>query len=439
LSTSDSSHEEPNSRPDVKEARSVDTDVLAASINDAINKISSIPFFKVENVSSDELKDSLIPILDRAKKRVSDIEYINQGLDSVRGEIIEPVNKIIKDSSKPSIAIGKWGLWLGGFGILISAYAIISGQIIPSIEQPRAPLVKNNNVQTDVNISGGSGKIRELKDILQGGEFSYSSSLYEKVVELTNSIENLLERHELSDLVKIQQYENKLISLLGEIDRNDGALLLQVIYCSALLNSEKLKWDKLLVLSDYIERNSLPKSGYYFSFLVYKAEAYFRLGNIDAALSIYNDLVLSGDDYTYASSLFPDSRKKESVKNIAAARLKKISVDRALETSKIVLVNSSAMKIKGLAAKERMRLIEQGFRKDSIFTETDENKVSKVYGYYRNQENLWLLKKIVKILYPKAPKNILDFTKHDKSTNKMVKKLFLDESVGVLIRMPNPI
>ncbi len=417
------------------DSESADTELLSESINDAIQQIRDIPEFRVSNVSSEGLKNSLIPILESANKRVSDIEYINKGLDAVRGEIIEPVNRIIGDSSKPSIAIGKWGLWFGGFGILISVFTIYIGQISPWLNKPESDR-QLNEISTEETFS--SNKIDELKQLLQGREFTYSSKLYEKVVDLTGKIESMLQEVNAPDLVKIQTYEAEIDSLLTEVDKNDGSLIQQVIYCTALLNSEKQEWEKILDLAEYIDRHDLPKSGYYYSFLIYKAESYFRLGNVDAALGLYHELVSSGDKHNYVSVLEPDNREKRSVKKIALSRLKRITVDREIDVSKVILLNSSANKIPGLAAEEKKKLLKMGFESKNVITGTDKKKVSKIYGYYRNQKTQWLLDEIITAIYPGNQKDRIDVTKFDETSSDMVKNAFLDESVGVLIRMPNP-
>lgn len=92
---------------------------LKNDIEDSIKTIN-IPLITTESFSSAKLKEEIIPILEEGKKRISDVEHIADNIDAVRNEIINPVNEIIKNTSKPNLRFSIFSFIIGIIGIVLT-------------------------------------------------------------------------------------------------------------------------------------------------------------------------------------------------------------------------------------------------------------------------------------------------------------------------------
>lgn len=101
-------------------------DDLKNDIDISIKTIENIPTIKTDSFSSSKLKEELIPILEEGKTRISNIEKITNNIDAVRGEIIEPVNKILLSSQRSSTKLSVVSLIFGLIGIFLTIYSFYS-------------------------------------------------------------------------------------------------------------------------------------------------------------------------------------------------------------------------------------------------------------------------------------------------------------------------
>jgi len=93
---------------------------IGENVDNAIKVINELKSIQVDNFSTDELKNNIIPILDDAKKRIIELEEIYSAIDSVQKSIIKPVNRLIKNASKHSNFLGIFGLIIGIIGFLLT-------------------------------------------------------------------------------------------------------------------------------------------------------------------------------------------------------------------------------------------------------------------------------------------------------------------------------
>ncbi len=113
--------------------------------------------------------------------------------------------------------------------------------------------------------------------------------------------------------------------------------------------------------------------------------------------------------------------------------------DFARKNSKIIIVNSSIDRIKGLGWNACKLLIQHNFDSLKISTVDDPNKTSNIYAYFRDENQRYALLAVLKIIYPQHSLKWIDITKYDDISNQWIRrKLFDKEGADVVIRMPNP-
>lgn len=166
---------------------------IKKSINDSIDKVINIPKIEVDNFSTQQLKDEVIPLLKDAEKRIYDIEAITDNINGIKNEIINPVNATIKDNAKQSNWLAWIGIISGLTGVFLTLFSffhqgtILSSETLSEIEKINSSIVKeqivvkareliryNENIKYEQNIlltyktSVGKERIDEYYDYLNG-------------------------------------------------------------------------------------------------------------------------------------------------------------------------------------------------------------------------------------------------------------------------------
>lgn len=101
-----------------------DFEHLRDSISNSISKVEGIPEIKVGSFETVELKNEVVPLLEEARSRLSDLEYINDNLDGIRNEIIRPVFGVINAKSKYSNVLAILGIFFGAIGVVLTALQV---------------------------------------------------------------------------------------------------------------------------------------------------------------------------------------------------------------------------------------------------------------------------------------------------------------------------
>lgn len=129
---------------------------LKNAISDSINKVNSMGNFNIQ-----ELKDEVTPLLEEAKKRLDEIEHINDNINGIRNEIINPVSTVISSNSKKSNWLAISGILMGLIGIFLT---IISQNSTSS--NYKASSSFNNQKEKVIiafrNIDGNTQKLQKL-------------------------------------------------------------------------------------------------------------------------------------------------------------------------------------------------------------------------------------------------------------------------------------
>ncbi len=95
-----------------------DLQSLKKAIDASVNAVASIP-----PVSSQDVIDQVLPILNEAKKRVEQIETISNEIDAVRNEIIFPVKETIQQTSRINFWFSIFGMAIGAIGLCLTLYS----------------------------------------------------------------------------------------------------------------------------------------------------------------------------------------------------------------------------------------------------------------------------------------------------------------------------
>jgi hypothetical protein len=148
---------------------------IKKSINDSIDKVINIPKIEVDNFSTQQLKDEVIPLLKDAEKRIYDIENINDNINSIRNEIIDPVNATIREKSEQSNWLSWIGIISGLIGIILTLYSFFSQKIMLSDKT----LTEIKEINT--NLVGEQVELK-ARELIRFNE----SAKYEQRILLTN-------------------------------------------------------------------------------------------------------------------------------------------------------------------------------------------------------------------------------------------------------------
>lgn len=93
---------------------------LNKNIDVSLNAVKNIPDVSFESFSLNKFKENVVPILEEAKIRILDIKAILKNIDAVRDEIIKPVDKSIRKSSKNRTLISMFSICIGILGIILT-------------------------------------------------------------------------------------------------------------------------------------------------------------------------------------------------------------------------------------------------------------------------------------------------------------------------------
>jgi outer membrane protein OmpA-like peptidoglycan-associated protein len=100
---------------------------LRKTIDESIDLVRGIPRVATDNFSTEDLKDEVIPMLERAKyaifkskKRFDQLEKLSREIDTIRDEIIEPVTSTIRKSSNLNSWFSILSLTIGVLGALLA-------------------------------------------------------------------------------------------------------------------------------------------------------------------------------------------------------------------------------------------------------------------------------------------------------------------------------
>jgi len=129
-------------------------------INSSISKISGLPKIEIDNFSSEDLKTEVIPMLEEAKERVSNIEEITNNLLAIRKEILDPVNKTIQQNSKLSNYFSIFGIVIGLIGIFLAMESNLD-YFFKSVDQTLSQSFLYESTHTE-NIPSQSNSIEVL-------------------------------------------------------------------------------------------------------------------------------------------------------------------------------------------------------------------------------------------------------------------------------------
>ena len=378
-----------------------DVEQLEEAIVEAIDKINNIPYFDIKTASSEQLKATLIPILKNARTRVSQLKHLYKSIDGVRNEIIEPVNRIIKETAEPGLRISQWGVRVGWIGIVLTFVTILVGQLIPAFtrlinkSEPQTVEVSINNLASK---TFAPAKVGELSALIRGEKTQiYFSELHILASQQTNKLEAILRDSENPDSQKIINIRSELSSLLSNNrDRNlDGDLVSRIIYASILCSRALNEWDAILDLTQFAQENALSETFFGAALGLYKAEAYYRVGSRNEALSVFESLQTLADDAKKLVVLSPDLLEMEPIETIVIRRINEIELATNLKNGYFWLYDSKKV---GHDKDLKRKLDELGYNatargnwyKEFLFP----------YLYYRNRSiaNSGTLKLIVKQL-----------------------------------------
>lgn len=159
-------------------------DKLIATIEESKEKIRNFPQFSTPDISSEDLKDQLLPILEEAKdtlnkskERYQKLERLNQDIDTIRDEIISPVNNKIETTNKKT---NRSNFWFGVLGLLIGLVSMIFS-FVKSISKPETEIILNK-YQDEVisNIISNSDGTRYLINTLNepNNEIKFDNLLF---------------------------------------------------------------------------------------------------------------------------------------------------------------------------------------------------------------------------------------------------------------------
>ena len=216
---------------------------LRNAVSDTIKEIESIPKFKTEiegkSWSSEQLKDTIVPLLAQSQKRINDIENVANQIDSVRNEILEPVKKLIEDKDRYSKIFSWVGIIIGFIGLspLIYNYYIST----KLNEKPPFIAEKGNGgfSNEDIDRLGEFADYKEidsLKSLFAVGLLGEGFSLDAASSIIRNKLKNP-DKEEIKLLVGILFYlkgdfdysNEKLKGVSSEYLINDKNLILRLI------------------------------------------------------------------------------------------------------------------------------------------------------------------------------------------------------------------
>ncbi len=133
-------------------------DRLRQAIDDSIQKVRELPPFSGPTFSTEALKDEVIPILEQAKEtiweskeRFKRLDKLNQEIDTVRDEIISPVNDRIESSRRSNSMLGFAGLLVGALSVVFSfIFALQPRDRDPAYDDLFVNLVRGSTPETFV-------------------------------------------------------------------------------------------------------------------------------------------------------------------------------------------------------------------------------------------------------------------------------------------------
>ncbi len=164
-------------------------DHLKDAISNSISKVESIPEIKIESFDTVKLKEEVIPLLEGARTRLADLEYINENLDGIRNEIIEPVFGVINAKSKYSNVLAILGILFGGIGVILTALAIYRSAEVVSHQRVEEPLSEATAKPSQDKY--GVALLQTARLHLVKGEFNQGKAFLARAFEVDPAIDTL--------------------------------------------------------------------------------------------------------------------------------------------------------------------------------------------------------------------------------------------------------
>ncbi len=181
------------------------TDEIRETIDTTIKEIRNIPDIKSNQLglNTEKIKDDLIPQLEKQKNRLDDFDKIDEYIDNIRKEIINPVNEVIEKNSatsrKVNILFGAVGV-AGTLFTMIGLYIALKGNGQPdNSNSSRSPSHIEKNEANNRGIQDKQNSFKELRGL-------FSDNFSKECLDLTVTVKEQIGKIE-KDLPKANNKE----------------------------------------------------------------------------------------------------------------------------------------------------------------------------------------------------------------------------------------
>lgn len=197
---------------------------LNQSIDELVERVKQIPLIKGEKFDSEELKQKVLPILNNAKDRLADFDKINENIEGVRNEIINPVVKTIKEKSKSNTVFSIISLLFGIAGIVLTVYTTFAGEYFnPTNDNPRQ--VNRNVIQENKVLIEylENRKEDEISSQVEQRFKNINTSLFAGKIVIVNSSDpqNSKKALNLKNKLKVKGFKNVSVADKTTFDINE--------------------------------------------------------------------------------------------------------------------------------------------------------------------------------------------------------------------------
>lgn len=388
-------------------------------------------------------KNKISPEHEKALQNTSDVletaipamKAVIKALTEIHSVVLKPVSRILSESNRQGVLFG----FVGIFALCITLYQMLTTPSLQEVVQEvvgatnkEVQLIKTQTIESlpltpAVIVGAISGVSTDMADQLSTLRYNLLKKLRSNGDKLT--IYSQLKK-ELSDIVKSNDYSNAAANL------NNTAIIEDTI------NSGILS----LYLELYKFKNSTEQIND--AFLISQVN---KLQSLNSTVNLQNELkwieatiLEQGKSYDEASTKYKAlAKSKVHTEVIDLDSLKQVSINKAAASSKIrmlkqtkriFILNSGqyvrTKKVSGPAAK---RLIQRGYNPDNVDFDNFSDASSNIHAYYRTNDDLFLLRQIVKDL---GLRNV-DYTSFPNIRNIKIKNdYFLTRKQDIVIRLP---
>jgi hypothetical protein len=288
---------------------------LVKNIDDSIAKVQEIPIIQIGDFSSEQLKREIVPLLQSAKDRTTQINDIVERINGIRNEIINPVNEAIGRAARPSVWFGITGVGGTLIGIALTLYAGLQS----GIERPIKPSSRAEATEPTAS-AGDEERLLALIELVTKKPTGHRA----RAAEIVARAENLILQSPPTLRKDLEPLRVALQEFLAELrDQKTSApdLEAMVLYAFQLLDSWAERadgWESVKAMRDFGRSRSLLGTEYGRAILIYGAEADLKLRGTAQALLEYRALPSLGP-----SSLLiigPGQQSRASVEELVRDR-----------------------------------------------------------------------------------------------------------------------